>query len=225
MLVVIAIIGVLSAMVAPALPSILESKSVEKAAAEVSGVLETARAEAMAKRTYVYVCFVNGTNTQGNSEIRIGALASLDGTDDRTAANLRALSKVIKVDRAQITDYSELSDGMKDAVGRVPSGSGKDLMPDFTNNADYATDDDFDDQGIAFKDIQGFKNNFEGLTAQVVTITPQGEILDSASPDFFRRVVHFGIAATRREEIDKEADNGAIVTYYGGSGRIGIFRP
>jgi prepilin-type N-terminal cleavage/methylation domain-containing protein len=48
MLVVIAIIGVLTAMITPSLPAILDSKSVERAAAEVSGVLETSRAEGTA---------------------------------------------------------------------------------------------------------------------------------------------------------------------------------
>ncbi len=165
LLVVIAIIGILTAMITPSLPAILDSKSVERAAAEVSGVLETARAEAMAKRTFVHVALVNATNDQRNSEIRIGALSSMDGTADVTATNLRALSRLIRVDRAQITDYGDLSEGMKRAVGALPAGG---RMPDFTSNDDYAVASDFKNSArspkIAFNNLAGFKNNFAGIS-------------------------------------------------------------
>lgn len=227
MLVVIAIIGVLTAMITPSLPAILDSKSVERAAAEVSGVLETSRAEAMAKRTYVHVVFANATNEQRNSEIRIGALASMDGTADVTPANLRAASKLIKVDRAQITDFSNLSEGMKRAAGAVPAGS---QMPDFTSNDDYAVASAFRNSSrspsINFTSIGGFKNNFPTtLDTFVLTISPTGEVLGSTNAEFFRRAIHFGIAETRRTELNQKSQNGAIVTYYGGSGRVGTLRP
>lgn len=221
MLVVIAIIGVLTAMMTPALPSILESKSIERAAAEVAGVLETARAEAMSKRTYVHVVFTNASNAERNSEIRIGALASLDGTTDVTPANLRGVSRVAKVDRAQITGYSDLSDGMKTAVGK----QGTDNQPNFTAAADYATASEFR-SSINLSDIPGFKNFKGSSDTYVVTITPQGEIKAAANDeDRFRRAIHFGITETRRTELFKKSHNGAIVTYYGGSGRIGTLRP
>ena len=229
MLVVIAIIGVLTAMITPSLPAILDSKSVERAAAEISGVLETSRAEAMAKRTYVHVAFANATNDQRNSEIRIGALASMDGTTDVTPANLRAASKLIKVDRAQITDFSDLSEGMKRAAQAVPAGS---QMPDFTSNDDYAVASPFRNSArspkIAFSSLAGFKNNFAGISDEniyVITISPSGEVLGNPKADFFRRAIHFGIAETRRDELIQKSQNGAIVTYYGGSGRVGTLRP
>jgi prepilin-type N-terminal cleavage/methylation domain-containing protein len=235
LLVVIAIIGIFAVVVAPALQSILVSRSVEKAAADISGVLETARAEAMARRTYVHVAFANATNDLKNSEIRIGALASLDGTTDVTSGNLVAVSKFIKVERVQITVASGLSPGMIDTINNVPSGDPND-MPDLTNDADYALNTNFLNSSyskIPFNDIRGFKYGFDKLDPYVVTISPQGVIAgnradavaDDPTRGYFRRVLHFGIASTRGDKVDAKNPNGAIVTFYGGSGRISTFRP
>ncbi len=235
-LVVIAIIGMLTVMVAPALHSILASKSVEKAAADISGLFETARAEAMARRTYVHVAFGNAENDLRESEIRIGALAALDGTMDVTPGNLVAVSKFIKEERAQITNFAGLSDGMKKAARKAPGSATGDLRPDFTIDADYALNTNFLNSNyskIPFKDIRGFKYGFDKLDPYVITISPQGEILgsrpdaiaDDPTREYFRRVLHFGIASTRGTQVDTKSSNGAIVTFHGGSGRIATLRP
>jgi prepilin-type N-terminal cleavage/methylation domain-containing protein len=229
LLVVMAIIGVLMVMATPALWPILANKSAEKAATDIGGVLETARAEAMARRTYVHIAFVNAENQLRDSEIRIGALAALDGTRDMTSTNLVAVSKLVRVERAQITNFAGLSDGMKRAAREAPGGAASgDLRPDFTNEADYALNPQWRKAGFP-----GFQKAFAGLAPYVVTISPEGELAganpnaaaDDPGRDYFRRVLHFGIASTRRTQVDAKSANGAIVTFHGGSGRIATLRP
>ena len=55
LLVVMAIIGILAAVTIPAMNSIKGASNVTKAAYDIAGALEQARAYAMAKNTYVFV--------------------------------------------------------------------------------------------------------------------------------------------------------------------------
>jgi type II secretory pathway pseudopilin PulG len=55
MLAVITIIGILSVGMGPAINSLFRAQGVSKAAFDMAGVLDQARAYAMAKNTYVYV--------------------------------------------------------------------------------------------------------------------------------------------------------------------------
>src|SRR4051812_20286203 len=82
LLVVMAIVAILALLLTPAVNGIKESTRLTRAVNDVAGMLELARAEAMATRSYTYVGFANATNTDGNLELRIGALISIDGTLD-----------------------------------------------------------------------------------------------------------------------------------------------
>lgn len=71
MLAVIAIIGFSTALAVPSLPSLLGTKGISKAVNDTSGILELARTEAMARKTYVWVSFLN-RDVSGTSELLIG---------------------------------------------------------------------------------------------------------------------------------------------------------
>lgn len=134
-----AIIGILAAVTVPALPSILGGRGVQKAVGDVSGILELSRAEAMARRTYVYIGFANVTNLLGNSEIQIGAMSSLDGSTNTGTANLRPISKLIKVDRAALVDFSGLPSGVRSAASAdIRTNSEYVTGPDFANTVDFS---------------------------------------------------------------------------------------
>lgn len=203
LLVVIAILGIMMAVVAPSLPSMLGAKAIGKAANEVAAVLERARAEAMSRRTYVYVGFLNTTNAAGNSELRIGAAASLDGTSNTSTANLRALTRALPIENIQMTDLSGLPQSVQ---SKAP--------PDLTNFVSTsATRVDFSVGKPSFKD------------APVLIISPQGELLPDAASFSFLPSASIGLVPTRKTTPLKDGSDGAIVTYRGGSGRIEITRP
>ena len=203
LLVVIAILGIMMAVVAPSLPSLLGAKAIGKAANEVAAVLERARAEAMSRRTYVYVGFLNTTNAAGNSELRIGAAASLDGTSNTTTANLRALTRVLPIENMQMTDLGGLPQSVQ---SKAPAD-----LTSFVSTS--ATRVDFSVGKQSFKD------------APVLILSPQGELLPDAASFSFLPSASIGLVPTRKTTPLKDGSDGAIVTYRGGSGRIEITRP
>ncbi len=214
LLVVIAILGIMMAVVAPSLPSMLGAKAIGKAANEVAAVLERARAEAMSRRTYVYVGFLNSTNAAGNSELRIGAAASLDGTSNTTTANLRALTRVLPVENIQMTDLSGLPPSLSQkATKKDPGLTNTDFVSGFTFRLPTIYDP------TSKKSFKGFED------APVLIISPQGELLPDAASFSFLPSASIGLIPTRKGEAIKNSSDGAIVTYRGGSGRIEITRP
>lgn len=205
-----AIIGILAAVTVPALPSILGGRGVQKAVGDVSGILELCRAEAMARRTYVYIGFANVTNLLGNSEIQIGAMSSLDGSTNTGTANLRPISKLIKVDRAKLVDFSGLPSGVRSAASAdIQTNSQYVTGPDFANTIDFSP------IGTAFKNA----------SPRSITLTPQGEVLNTTNTAYFRRYARVGIAPARGTKVPADGVDGAVVTYHGGSGRVSTFRP
>src|SRR3712207_264474 len=78
LLVVVGIVGLLVAVSVPAFNSIVQGGKSTRAIYDVAGFLEAARAEAMARRTYVFVGAVNTTNDNNNAEVRFGAVMTLD---------------------------------------------------------------------------------------------------------------------------------------------------
>jgi prepilin-type N-terminal cleavage/methylation domain-containing protein len=205
LLIVIAILGILMAVVAPSLPSLLGAKAIGKAANEVAAVLERARAEAMSRRTYIYVGFLNSTNAAGNSELRIGAAASLDGTSSTTATatNLRALTRVNPMENMQMTD-----------LGGLPQSVQSKAPPDLTN---------FVSTSATKVSFSIGKENFTNVPG--IIISPQGELLPAAASFSFLPSASIGLIPTRKTTPLTNGKDGAIVTYRGGSGRIEITRP
>lgn len=197
LLVVIAIIAILASLTIPALPSILGSKGVSKGVDLTSGILELARTEAMARRTYVYVSFLNHTNLLGNSELRIGAVSSLDGSTNTSPDNLRPITKVLKVDKILMTDI-------------LPSH-----VQSLVTNATYLSAA----SAVAFK---VGPVDFAATTPGIV-FSPNGEILPNSASLTFSPKVDIGLVLTKGTS--PQTNDGAIVRYLGGSGTIQVFRP
>ena len=207
LLVVIAILGIMMAVVAPSLPSMLGAKAIGKAANEVAAVLDRARAEAMARRTYVYVGFLNTTNATGNSEVRVGAAASLDGTSNTSTANLRALTRVLPIENMQMTD-----------LGGLPQSVKSQALKDITIK-DCVIQEDM--PRVTF--TIGKEGKFTNVPG--IIISPQGELLPAAASFSFLPSASIGLVPTRKTTPLTNGKDGAIVTYRGGSGRIEITRP
>lgn len=201
LLVVIAIIGLLAAMTVPALPSMLGAKGVSLAVENTSGILELARTEAMSRKTYVYVGFLNATNAFGNSELRIGAASSMDGSTNTDASNLRPITKALKIDKTL----------MVKSAGELPANvSGLTSGYSFLSNS-----------------VPTFKIGSVDFPASAdgIIFSPNGEALSSADSLNFIPQVDIGLVPTKGTAPQTAGNDGAVVRYYGGSGNIQIFRP
>ncbi|MEO6970937.1 MAG: prepilin-type N-terminal cleavage/methylation domain-containing protein [Chthoniobacterales bacterium] len=207
MLVVIGVISILLVAVVPAFNSINSGRSVASAVDQVAAALESARAEAMATRTYVYVGFANTVNSNGTAELRCGAVASLDGSSNTTATNLRPVSKLLKLPNILMTNYLTLPAVVKSAA---------DIS--LQTDADYV---------INLPVTAYLKDKFNDTafdSCPTIQISPQGEILHSLnSAVFFRTTTSIGLVPTHGTTA--ATTDGAIVSYYGGSGQPRITRP
>ena len=203
----IGIIAIMFALVIPAFNSLAGSRGITRAINDVAGILELARAEAMATRSYVYVGFANTTNADGNAELRMGAVASLDGSSGTSAANLQPITKLVKIPNIQMTNYTNLPQIVKDFA-----------------DVSIRTNDDY---VINFPTTALLKGKFSDPAfddCPTVAVSPQGQILHATSPMvFFRTTGSVGLLLMRGTVAS--TSDGAIVSYYGGTGQLRVTRP
>ena len=115
LLIVVGIIGLLLALVAPAFTTIKSGNDMTNAAYTIKGALETARTHAKANNTYTWVGFAGsvGSNVTGN--VALSVVASKDGTDLGTGVNqagnrvdvtagVTPIGKVMRLENAHIGD-------------------------------------------------------------------------------------------------------------------------
>jgi prepilin-type N-terminal cleavage/methylation domain-containing protein len=123
LLVVMAIIAILMALIAPAFTSMKRAGDITSAAYAIKGVLDQARTYAMANNTYTWIGFYeeNGSNPSPNSatpkigRIVMSVVASKDGTMMYTApltslvtlapANLIQVGKLAKIDNVHLKTF------------------------------------------------------------------------------------------------------------------------
>lgn len=204
---VIGVISILLVAVVPAFNSINAGRGVARAITDVASALELARAEAMATRSYVYVGFVNTTNSDGNAELRCGAVISIDGSSSTVSTNLRPVSKLLKLPNVLMTDFTNLPAVVK-SVADISLQS----------DTDYV---------IAFPATAYLKDKFNDAafdSCPTVQISPQGEVLHGLNPTvFFRTTTSVGLVPTHGTS--PGTTDGGIVSYYGGTGQLRLTTP
>ncbi len=97
LLVVIAIIAVLAALALPAFNSIQNASGLTKTASDIAGILEQARAYAMAQNTYVWI----GFRKDGMDSLTVGVVASKTGSSN-PSANIVQLGKISRFENVQL---------------------------------------------------------------------------------------------------------------------------
>ena len=97
LLVVIAILAIVSAIALPAFNSIRAAGGLTKTANDIAGILEQARAYAMAQNTYVWV----GFRKDGADTLAVGVIASKTGSANPTA-NVVQLGKITRFENIQL---------------------------------------------------------------------------------------------------------------------------
>jgi prepilin-type N-terminal cleavage/methylation domain-containing protein len=116
LLIVVAIIGLLLVLMAPAFTTIKGGTDVTSAAYTIKGVLDTARTYAKANNTYTWVGFSGSIGSNVTGGVALSMVASKDGTDLGTSVNqtpgnrvdittlVTPVGKVIRLDNAHIGD-------------------------------------------------------------------------------------------------------------------------
>src|SRR5262249_34787928 len=119
LLIVVGVIGLLMALVAPAFTTIKSSTDVTGAAYTIKGVLDQARTYAKANNTYTWVGFFEedvstastSPATAGNGRIVMSIVASKDGTNVATTnpidpTKLIQVGKLTKIDNVHLTIFT-----------------------------------------------------------------------------------------------------------------------
>lgn len=120
MLTVMAVIALMMGLAIPAM-NIRGGRDLGANASKLGGILEQARTYAMAKSTYVYVCFLPGVDAE-LGKVKVVALASADGVGDWTDsalfnADLRSVSRPVIFENVVLDDVSA-----SDLPGRSQAG-------------------------------------------------------------------------------------------------------
>lgn len=100
--VVVAVLAILSSVVGPAFSSLVGSNGPARALTETSVLLEQARQSAMRLGTWVWVGVADTTAlSDGEQQLTLVSVASRDGSDDLSEANLMPLFRATRVSRAK----------------------------------------------------------------------------------------------------------------------------
>ena len=204
LLVVIAIIAVLASFTVTGFKNISTSHGVGQAAADVNGILELARSEAVTRQTFVWAAFRAAPNS-GVLEIQMALAGSIDGTPNAAGTNLIALSRVVRARNAGLTNWTGLKSG---TTGLLTNSS--------------APVDLGSTPGITYTNLPQAK-----FTNTTVTFTPRGEAMLQGSPaatDGFTPLIGIGIVPSRGDVNDPSPKEDAAVVLDGSTGMARILR-
>ncbi len=98
LLMVIAIMMLLLTLLAPAIPNLARAGNVTYASSVFEGILDSARATAIAQRSYVWLGF-SSFPADKPDQLALALYISKDGTPTRTADNLRLLDRIQVLNR------------------------------------------------------------------------------------------------------------------------------
>jgi Tfp pilus assembly protein FimT len=212
-----AIIGMLTAAVLPALNSIKSGGGVTKAAYDISSVLEQARAYAMANNTYVFVGLaeVNGATAEsgaqqaGSGRLVVAAAGSRDGTRSFGASNtnLVALSKLRRFDNVHLAN----------------------TVPNQDNTARPAVADDYRAGHAAFIAEGSFGWPLGGgapayTFSKIIQFDPRGTASVQSSSRHLPQWMEIGLVPAKGDTV-VEGSNYAALLLDGVTGSVKIYRP
>lgn len=217
LLVVMGIIVLLMGLAVPVATSFLRGRAVDRAINSLTGILELARAEAMERRTFVYIAFKTVTNKDNNTELRVAAIMSANGQSDWSLANLRPISKLVILPNIKLSKYSDLPKAVQ-ASTTVDIKSDGSYMSSWWGDPPSATG-----FPAVVVDGESFKDTiYSGFDAD-------GQMGLSSTQDpfmqLFQTQVCYGLVPTHGTTPDINGKDGAVVTIYGGSDKLRISRP
>jgi len=196
MLAVIGIVAIISVSSVPSFQSFSSSQGVNQGLYDITGLLELARNEAIARQAYVWVGFDNKI-VGGQSILQMAAVCAKDGSADST--NLVRLTKVVQIKNTQLVSWSSL----KPETRAIFSGS---------NPVSVA------DNETLF--VPGANGEILGKS---ITFTPRGEALLSSSPDSdtpYITGIDLSFRQSKGTQVLPDANDAAVII----DGGTGTFR-
>jgi prepilin-type N-terminal cleavage/methylation domain-containing protein len=213
LLVVMAVMSIMMIVVLPAVSGISGAGKVTKAAFDVAGTLEQARAYAMANNTYVFVGFTErdgiDPSKTGIGQILVASMGSIDGTRNFGAnnSNLFPLAKLRRIDNAHLQDSLPNSGAMErplvDATCRVGSDTFQ-LGDPFTS-------------GFSFS-----PGNYS--FTKIIQFDPRGSASIPSSTLSIPHFMEIGFVGARGNLVASTTNCAALILF-GITGSVKIYRP
>jgi prepilin-type N-terminal cleavage/methylation domain-containing protein len=234
MLVVMGIIALLMALVAPAFTYIKNAGDVTGAAYTVKGVLDTARTYAMANNTYTWVGFYEedgsqpSTNppTPGTGRLVMSVVASKDGTMMYTGA----LTSSVTLDRTKLIQVGKLTKidnlHLKTFSGTPPgTGITFDTRPAAAANTAKIGDTSPPSPSLTFQYPVGNPPPTVQYTfTKAVQFSPRGEGVIDNSNYTYVSVSEIGLQPAHGSVADTASLNVVAIQFTGMGGDVKIYR-
>jgi type II secretory pathway pseudopilin PulG len=239
LLIVIGIIGVLLALIAPAVTYIKGGNDVTSAAYTIKDVLDTARTYATANNTYTWVGFFeedapDPSQTPANSgtgRIVMSIVASKDGTmiytgnlssafildDPPNQTALIQVGKLTKVDNVHLSTFSP-------GPGTPPADTFL-TRPAVASNASQIGDTAPPNPGLTFRYPIGSSDAQAQYRFQkIIQFNPRGEGVIDNSNYIMAPVSEIGVQPTHGTAVDTSNANPVAIQFTGFSGNVKIYR-
>jgi prepilin-type N-terminal cleavage/methylation domain-containing protein len=243
LLVVIGIIVALTLLLAPAFTTRKRAQDVTYAAYAIKGVLEQARAYAMANDTYTWVGFYEEDSTSiaptnstpaypGKGRLLLASVYSIDGTkvfnnDDASAPlpadRIKQLGKLTRIEGLHLTDLG--SPTPTPSPSPLPNTlDGRSNLPYTENSHIVPPADHYNRISSDSTDTTKFKFIAQGYTFyKTLRFTPRGEANINSTYDL-RRVAEIGLRPAHGTVIDRTTPNVVAIQFTGTGGIFQIYR-
>lgn len=211
-LAVLALVGVLAVLSAPALASLSASGKVNQSLAELAGLLAEARQLAVARNTYVWVAFRPTVSAEGDDELAVAVLASKDGTDPNPWSDYGTVpgDGIDLVSRLRVFRQIKLKEAGSFTADDVPALAGAPKA-----NASHS----LADQTAVFRIREPGSSGPVPFT-RAVQFTPTGAARNLASPI---DLVEFNLQAARSAH--DQSGQVAVFRISGLTGQTQLYRP
>jgi type II secretory pathway pseudopilin PulG len=225
LLTVVGIMVLMAGLLMPAFTNLQGASNITKAAYDVAGALQNARAYAIASNTYVWVGFFEeiqsapGSGTAGTGRVILSTIASSDGTSGpiggaptAPSASLFLVNKLLKVDNTHVAAFTGAAGSVMASGTGTSTGGGNtfDTRPLASAQIVLSGSTQFQVGSYQFK--------------QMLQFNPRGEVTLSGSGNQLLPVVEVGLQPTHGTAPDVNNRNVAAIQITGVAGNVTIYR-
>jgi len=192
LLVVVAIVGILAAFAVPGFQSMVSSQGVGAAGNEIVAAIESARMEAVARQSPVWLGFATRTNA-GKLELLVAAFQSRDASMNPAVANLVPLGRASKFPGIALRPFAELRNETSGLLEPARAA----LLADVATSTAGAS---ITNGGVTF--------------SRTITFTPRGEATLTGSPapaDGFNPAIGLALRQARGTDVPANAQELAVI--------------
>jgi len=244
LMVVIAVMTILMALIAPAFTSLKSAGDVTSAAYIIKGVLEQARTYAMANNTYTWVGFYEEATTAstptsttppytGIGRVLLASVYSITGTkiyensdssSQLPAAQINPLNKLTKIEGIHLTDVGAPPSPAPSPNPGPNSLYGRSNLPYTENASATPPGDHYNRISSDSSDTTKFAFTTQNyIFYKTVRFNPRGEANINSTYDL-RHVAEIGLRPTHGTTVDNNTSNVVAIQFEGTDGNFRIYR-